>query len=115
MTNPPVSRNSISYSGLIASEKYRIWEILFSHGRTIMAGKPKPPPSWEDRARRFLKAELARAEIGYRELAERLAKHGLRETEASIANKISRGSFPATFLLASLIAIGREQVSLQDI
>lgn len=79
-----------------------------------MATKPKPP-SWEDRARRFLKAELARAEIGYRELAERLAKHGLRETEASIANKISRGTFPATFLLASLKAIEREQVSLQDI
>jgi hypothetical protein len=80
-----------------------------------MATKPKPPPSWEDRARRFLKAELARAEIGYRELAERLGKQGLRETEASIANKISRGSFPATFLLASLKAIGRDQVSLQDI
>ena len=42
-----------------------------------MATKPKPPPSWEDRAKRFLKAELARADIGYRELAERLKKHGL--------------------------------------
>ena len=80
-----------------------------------MATKPKPPPSWEDRARRFLKAELARAEIGYRELAERLGKQGMRETEASIANKISRGTFSATFLLASLIAIGREQVTLADI
>jgi len=80
-----------------------------------MATKPKLSPSWEDRARRFLKAELARAEIGYRELAERLAKHGLRETEASIANKISRGTFPATFLLAVLIAIGAEVVKLEDI
>jgi hypothetical protein len=80
-----------------------------------MATRPKPPPSWEDRARRFLKAELARAEIGYRELAERLAKHGLHETEASIANKISRGTFPATFLLASLKAIDRDELSLQDI
>ena len=80
-----------------------------------MAAKPKPLPSWEDRARRLLKAELARAEIGYRELAERLAKHGLKETEASIANKISRGTFSATFLLASLKAIEREQLSLEDI
>jgi Domain of unknown function (DUF6471) len=62
-------------------------------------------PSWEDRARRLLKAELARADVGYRELAERLKKHGLQETEASIANKISRGTFSATFLLASLKAI----------
>jgi Domain of unknown function (DUF6471) len=73
------------------------------------------PPSWEERAKRFLKAELARADVGYRELAERLKKHGLKETEASIANKISRGTFSATFLLASLIAIGKEDVSLEDI
>jgi len=79
-----------------------------------MATKPKAP-SWEERAKRFLKAELARADIGYRELAERLEKHGLRETEASIANKISRGTFSATFLLASLKAIEREHLSLQDI
>lgn len=73
------------------------------------------PPSWEDRARRLLKAELARADIGYRELAERLKKHGLNETEASIANKISRGTFSATFLLASLVAIGTENVRLEDV
>jgi hypothetical protein len=79
-----------------------------------MTPKSKPP-SWEERAKRFLKAELARADIGYRELAERLEKHGLRETEASIANKISRGTFSATFLLASLKAIEREQLSLRDI
>lgn len=72
-------------------------------------------PSWEDRARRYLKAELARADVGYRELAERLRKHGLTETEASIANKISRGTFSATFLLASLIAIEADMVRLEDI
>ncbi|MGA8499400.1 MAG: DUF6471 domain-containing protein [Xanthobacteraceae bacterium] len=58
---------------------------------------------------------LARADVGYRELAERLKKHGLQETEASIANKISRGTFPATFLLASLIAIEADMVRLEDI
>jgi Domain of unknown function (DUF6471) len=76
-----------------------------------MTGKP----SWEDRARRLLKAELARADVGYRELAERLKKHGMKETEASIANKISRGTFSATFLLASLVAIGADTVRLEDI
>jgi hypothetical protein len=80
-----------------------------------MATKPKPPPSWEDRARRFLKAELARAEIGYRELAERLGKQGLRETEASIANKISRGTFPASFMLACLKAIEADNLRLDSI
>jgi hypothetical protein len=79
-----------------------------------MPTKPKPP-SWEERAKRFLKAELARADVGYRELAERLGKHGLKETEASVANKISRGTFSATFLLASLIAIEADTVRLEDI
>jgi hypothetical protein len=72
-------------------------------------------PTWEDRAKRYLKAELKRAEIGYAELAERLKPHGLKETEASIANKLSRGTFPATFFLASLVAIGLEAVKLEDI
>lgn len=80
-----------------------------------MATKSKPSPSWEDRARRFLKAELARADIGYRELSERLAKHGLRETEASIANKISRGTFPASFMLAVLKALEIDVVRLEGI
>jgi Domain of unknown function (DUF6471) len=62
-------------------------------------------PSWEDRAKRLLKAELA----------ERLKKHGMDETEASIANKISRGTFSATFLLASLVAIEAEVVRLEDV
>lgn len=80
-----------------------------------MAAKEKPPPSWEERAKRFLKAELARADIGYRELAELLKKHGLKETEASIANKISRGTFSATFLLASLKAIEADVVRLEAV
>jgi hypothetical protein len=77
-----------------------------------MAGKQ---PSWEDRAKRFLKAELKRADVSYRELAERLEGHGFKETEASIANKLSRGTFAATFFLASLVAIGCEAVTLGDI
>jgi hypothetical protein len=77
-----------------------------------MAAKP---PTWEERAKRFLKAELARADVGYRELAERLKKHGMKESEASIANKISRGTFSATFLLASLKAIEAPNLRLEDV
>jgi hypothetical protein len=33
------------------------------------------------------------------------AKHGLKETEASIADKISRGKFLATLLLASALEV----------
>ena len=76
---------------------------------------PAKQPSWEERAKRFLKAELKRADVSYRELAERLKKHGLEETEASIASKLSRGTFAATFFLASLSAIECEAVQLADV
>lgn len=70
---------------------------------------------WGNRASRFLKAELRRAGIGYKELAERLNKQGLEETETSITGKLARGTFAASFLLATMEAIGLEQVRLQDI
>jgi hypothetical protein len=70
---------------------------------------------WADRARKFVKAELKRADVSYHELAERLKEHGLEETEASIANKLSRGTFAATFFLATMKAIGREQLNLTDV
>jgi Domain of unknown function (DUF6471) len=40
---------------------------------------------------------------------------GLKETEASVANKISRGTFAATFFLATLVAIGCEAITLEDL
>lgn len=71
---------------------------------------------WAHRARRFLRAEIKRAEISYAELARRLREdHGLEETEASIANKLSRGTFAATFFLATMITIGKEQINLTDL
>ena len=52
---------------------------------------------WANRARRFAKAELKRAEVSYAELAWRLKEHGLEETEASITAKLNRGTFAAMF------------------
>ena len=72
-------------------------------------------PLGSTRVKRFLKVELARADIGYRELAERLAKYGLKETDASIENKINRATFSATFLLATLKAIGADVIRLEAV
>jgi hypothetical protein len=68
-----------------------------------------------ERTKRFIKAELKRADVTYEELAERLREHGLEETKGSIAAKISRGAFPATFFIAVMKAIGREQVNLGEV
>ena len=70
---------------------------------------------WEERASRHLKAELKRAGLTYDDLADRLLQYGFKETKASVASKLSRGSFPATFFLASLVAIGCESVRLEDL
>jgi hypothetical protein len=70
---------------------------------------------WADRAKRFVKAELKRADVTYEELAQRLRATGLEETAASVANKLARGTFPATFFFAVMRAIGREHVNIADV
>ena len=68
-----------------------------------------------ERTARFVKAELKRANVTYDELAERLKEHGLSETRNSIAAKLKRGTFPATFLIAVMAAIELETISLLDV
>jgi hypothetical protein len=70
---------------------------------------------WGAKASRFIKAELKRADIGYKELAERLNSRGLEETETSITGKLARGTFAASFLLACLAALELEGIRLEDI
>jgi hypothetical protein len=54
--------------------------------------------------------------ISYEELAEWLKKHGLKtETRDSIAAKLKRGTFAATFLFAALAALELEGVRLEDV
>ena len=67
------------------------------------------------KAARFLKAEMKRAGVTYAELARRLEDHGLQETEASITSKLARGTFAATFLLASLAALEADGFRLDSL
>jgi len=75
----------------------------------------KTEAEWAERAARHIKAELKRADLTYDDLADRLKRHGFKETKASIANKLARATLPAHFFLASLVAMGREHVALADI
>jgi len=69
-----------------------------------------------EKASRFLKAELKRANVTYEELAKRLKKHGLpNETKDSIKAKLMRGTFAATFMLATIAALEMEGVKLEDL
>jgi hypothetical protein len=75
----------------------------------------KTEAEWAERAARHLKAELKRADMTYDDLAEKLKKHGFKETKASIANKLARATLPAHFFLAAMVVIGREEVTLEEI
>jgi hypothetical protein len=44
-----------------------------------------------------------------------MKEYGFKETEASVASKLSRATVPAAFFLAALVAIGCEVVKLEDI
>lgn len=68
-----------------------------------------------EKTARYLKAEMKRAGVTYAELAERLEAHGLKETEASIANKLSRGTMAATFLLATVASLGMDGIKLESV
>lgn len=84
--------------------------VLICEG--VMAGSSE---KWAEHAKRHLKAELKRADVGYAELARRLTEMGLPETEGSVTVKINRGAFPAWFLFAVMKAIGRDIVRLDDV
>ena len=75
----------------------------------------KTEREWAERAARHIKAELKRAEMTYDDLADKMKKHGFKESKASIASKLSRATMSAHFFLAALVAMGKEDVSLSEI
>lgn len=77
---------------------------------------PTSDKEWADRTARYVKAQLKRHAMTYDDLAERLKPYGFpEETRASIANKLSRGTFPAPFLLATMAAIGEPAIKVEDV
>jgi hypothetical protein len=75
----------------------------------------KTEEEWGSRASAFLKAKMKETGVTYAELAKRLKKHGLKETEAGITMKLKRGTFTAIFFLACIAALELEQVVLEEI
>lgn len=69
---------------------------------------------WASYAKRHIKAELKLADVGYTELAKRLTDMGMPETEGSVTVKINRGAFPAWFLFATMKAIARDVIHLDN-
>jgi hypothetical protein len=70
---------------------------------------------WNAEAKGILKAEIVRRHLSYRDLVERLAEIGVKETEANLRNKISRGGFSAAFFIQALTAAGAHTVRLHEV
>lgn len=67
---------------------------------------------WEAKARGIIRAEMARQNVTYSQLVERLESIGAAEDERNLRNKVSRGKFTAAFLLQCLRALGSQSLRL---
>lgn len=77
---------------------------------------PTTDKEWADRTARYVKAQLKRHDLTYDDLAERMSSLGYAgETRASISNKLARGTFPAPFLLAAMVAMEEAIIKIEDV
>jgi hypothetical protein len=75
----------------------------------------EPDRDWVAYTKGLLRAEMARRHLAYKDLVEKLAAIGIRETEANLRNKISRGGFTGAFLIQCLFAMGARTVHLHEL
>lgn len=68
--------------------------------------------NWKDYTKGILKAELAKRNISYTELAQMLGDRGIEESPQNISNKIARGTFGAIFMIQVLDVINCDQLQL---
>ena len=62
--------------------------------------------------RHYVSSAPVRRGITYTDLAKRLEKIGVSETERNLNNKISRGGFSAAFLFQVMVAIGAKEIRM---
>lgn len=80
-----------------------------------MAAKADPvTQAYEAKTKNLLKGELKRRGVTYAQLAEKLGEIGVKETDRNLNNKISRGGFPAAFLIQCLEAVGCKTLRLDE-
>lgn len=67
---------------------------------------------WSAYAKGILRAEMLRKGMSYADLVRVLGENGVKESEANLRNKLSRGSFTAAFLFECLSAMGVKTLHL---
>lgn len=69
---------------------------------------------WGAYAKSVLRSEMARRRVSYADLVGLLAENGVKESEANLRNKVSRGSFTAAFMLQCLSVMRVTTLHLDD-
>ncbi len=67
---------------------------------------------WTQEAKGILRAQIERRGVTYKKLARLMQAANLDETERSLANKISRGTFSFVFFLQVMRVLGVQTISL---
>lgn len=68
--------------------------------------------TWNEKASNILKSILTRRNVKYYELAIKLKEMGIEETQGSISNKISRGTFSFAFFMQCMEALEIKEIRL---
>jgi hypothetical protein len=69
---------------------------------------------WVAHTKALLRAEMVKRGVSYAQLVEKLAAIGVKDSEANLRNKISRGGFTGAFLIQCLTAMGVTALRLED-
>lgn len=77
---------------------------------------PKADESGQSKfvAKQVIKIEMAKRNMGYRELAAALASIGVQIEEKVLRNKVARGTFSAAFLMTCMIAMQVKSLDLSQ-
>ncbi|MDD4855053.1 MAG: DUF6471 domain-containing protein [Sulfuricurvum sp.] len=71
-----------------------------------------PEEYWNEQAKGILKAQLARRNMRYHDLALALQAMGLEENQNTIATKLSRGTFSFAFFIQCMYALRMDSIEL---
>ena len=74
----------------------------------------KSADPWAVAVKTYLKSELGARNLAYADLIPLLAAVEVEESESGFRNKLSRGTFPATFFIQVLRALGIDSIDLNS-
>lgn len=82
--------------------------------QVLTEARTPPERDWTAYTKQLLRAEMVKRGVNYKGLVEKLEAIGVKDSEANLRNKISRGGFTGAFLIQCLVAMGVTTLRLED-